>query len=926
MYNFTSDSSVAIAMAMIEGHHRFLEANTGTTNDASVDHFVLNPEGVLSNNRHFIGRTQQQYQPNGDATTEGQSLLILGYLYAYFATKNPKYLTAATKYWDAYVEFFYAGQPPPYEERWIANWIVNGKEPVLANSPVNTVEPPKGGYKGVLISFTAGLGAVPHGTPTWGQYLDVATFAFTGDLNWDAINASVTGTKYDVDWIIAWTGEKVDSNGTVLETGFTGADIGKVKLKNTSITGDYKFNYATRQPVENGGTLIGRNEVQHNRPLHTPLLGSIYQRSNAADGEEWFADACFLMYKATGNGDYMQAFNAVFYTLKEFVTLPLFTSPLKYFEEGMDPKPIFTSNSYDYIYPPESEGQYNTYRDVDGWIYSYIGPTGSKYSLEHSGVDVSLTETSVFSVDIGCSSSTAIVEVVITVDETSTGLKPVYRAVLAPIEGQNPYNQSIPAEHFVRTTPLPLGNPFVFPSKSTLTLGGDAYVSGYKTESGLPQSGAGIVMSLFFPNDSADAVIDFWDQPGGRIPMTKIGYRATHEMDLRIIDDDNWRWYWVLPATANDWSVYELDPGDLVLSGYQPDRAERPDPSAPNVTTVDSVVILLENSSDTDVDFGFWFFNEVPVPYAPLDSPVVEEMTLTYITDSSEVNFFLGDVFFSNTVPTTALPEYAPGVMPFSNVYDESGMVDSTNGIPYPGYQYPMIYSYDPVTNLEYLDNMVNFMYDSQVAYNTIIGELGPVASAFVWSLPGNESFGTPGTFTMMHWGTDVAWSGYQPRAFQAGARALEELKNQGYDSGNSITKLNTYLDNWLNWLHAYISQHGSTPTDFPSDEPSAPLTNDFTGHMTGLWLAGACHAYLAGHTNPHIPMIMDACFKELRDNYVNTGVAGHSMNGSWSPNVSTVNDNSMFFGFWAGEILRGLSLYVICKTKKPGTSTYLFN
>ena len=67
--------------SFIDGFQRFLEKNTGTTNDAKKDHYVLNPEGVLSNNRHFISDSAMQGQPNGDATTEGQSLLILGWLH-----------------------------------------------------------------------------------------------------------------------------------------------------------------------------------------------------------------------------------------------------------------------------------------------------------------------------------------------------------------------------------------------------------------------------------------------------------------------------------------------------------------------------------------------------------------------------------------------------------------------------------------------------------------------------------------------------------------------------------------------------------------------------------------------------------------------------------------------------------------------------
>ena len=136
MFNgsISSDGAVAVALSILEGHHHFILANTGNTVDSEVQHYVINNEGILANNRHFISKTRMQYQPNGDATTEGQSLLVIGYCYAYLATKDDKYLQAAKKYWQAYVDYFYAGDPiPSTPQRWIANWIINGKAPVLAN-------------------------------------------------------------------------------------------------------------------------------------------------------------------------------------------------------------------------------------------------------------------------------------------------------------------------------------------------------------------------------------------------------------------------------------------------------------------------------------------------------------------------------------------------------------------------------------------------------------------------------------------------------------------------------------------------------------------------------------------------------------------------------------------------------------------------
>lgn len=113
---------------MLLGHYDFLERNTGITNSADTDAYVLNPDGVLANNRHFIAHTHQEYQPNGDATTEGQSLLITAAVYAYKATGDARLKAFAEKTFDAYVRYFYGHRThtgdtaniiPATPERWI---------------------------------------------------------------------------------------------------------------------------------------------------------------------------------------------------------------------------------------------------------------------------------------------------------------------------------------------------------------------------------------------------------------------------------------------------------------------------------------------------------------------------------------------------------------------------------------------------------------------------------------------------------------------------------------------------------------------------------------------------------------------------------------------------------------------------------------
>lgn len=55
---------------LLFGHQRFLDNKTGLTItgltiDRSKQHFVFNPDGILSNNRHTVGYTCLESQPNG---------------------------------------------------------------------------------------------------------------------------------------------------------------------------------------------------------------------------------------------------------------------------------------------------------------------------------------------------------------------------------------------------------------------------------------------------------------------------------------------------------------------------------------------------------------------------------------------------------------------------------------------------------------------------------------------------------------------------------------------------------------------------------------------------------------------------------------------------------------------------------------------
>ena len=113
---------------------------------------------------------------------------------------------------------------------------------------------------------------------------------------------------------------------------------------------------------------------------------------------------------------------------------------------------------------------------------------------------------------------------------------------------------------------------------------------------------------------------------------------------------------------------------------------------------------------------------------------------------------------------------------------------------------------------------------------------------------------------------------------------------------------------NYLKWFMK--NNDGHAPTRFKDD--GEVIYDGFTGHMSGLWLAGASMMAIAGYPDHEL---LDLLFAEIQQNY-NVVSANHVMNGGWSSAIrsgtpTTPQNNSMFFGFYTGELLRGLALYM---------------
>jgi hypothetical protein len=346
---------------------------------------------------------------------------------------------------------------------------------------------------------------------------------------------------------------------------------------------------------------------------------------------------------------------------------------------------------------------------------------------------------------------------------------------------------------------------------------------------------------------------------------------------------------------------------------YQPDHDTdvEPKPAAPNYTTIDQVTILPDSAVE-NAHFSWYCVNDVPPLFNGDDG-----WTLTFrivIRGGSAFTGKVGDC----TIKDYRLDSlaYCPGTIPFSNIYSEGTyQLGAWHGMPYPGYQYPFMYTIHADDRYkDWLLNQIRFMHDSQTNYQAQLGELGPGCAAYIWNRWDNYTYGPADTWTTFHWGDGHPWAGYQPCAYNAVVRGKEVPP-----------ELVVYVENWAKWLVGFLDRFDNhTPNEFPT-APNKPVwvENDFTAHMCALWIAGSAYAAMAGCTVEGLSRIMDMGMKEMGDNFTVTDIPGKAINGAWSPWANPTTDNGQAFGFYTGEAMRAIGLYLLYKEHGAGHDIY---
>lgn len=159
----------------------------------------------------------------------------------------------------------------------------------------------------------------------------------------------------------------------------------------------------------------------------------------------------------------------------------------------------------------------------------------------------------------------------------------------------------------------------------------------------------GVLRNVFNADENLSV---YKDRDETKFSLGTITYTSAVEVDLRIEDDNAWRWYCILPISAEQ-STVDLTTVEWVLSGYQLNHEDTEEkPTEPTISTVGFITFLLENSSDASDTATFDIY------------------------DLSNVTTKTARVILSNPSENSTLE-----LLPTSVQYNSKNLVRSVNGV-----------------------------------------------------------------------------------------------------------------------------------------------------------------------------------------------------------------------------------------------------
>lgn len=858
---------------------------------------------------------------------------------------------------------------------WPDNWVTNGKEPKLACYPINWAIPYSSGFLDVELNYSNGRTKVPEGSPYFGEYLTYAYQAYRGELGYECVKAFVqkynddgtvnwdedgNGESHIVDWIVNEDRKKIKFNGNwggvsaeIIEDPAT-EDPGTIQLVDIDVNGTYKTTFACKLPVSLGGYEIQRNELYICWPIQVPV--ALANLQPASDGTEWFLDATRILFTITKKEKYKKAFRSEDFTL---YTMANFSEGLKYFRickgnfgfktDGLgisyswsvnkNIKPVFSRSSTGYLITScheegkvwlDNKGTWVTFASgKEGAIHVELGcsnPDKMNYKIEiRTDEDAEIkysyyikgSEAGNFTYtkkdDVTSSNVQAIDIPVTSFSYKTLSGSPI--SAIPEVIYDTAVSDEAPKGAYTNYT-------CYYPEETeNLSVWGNATAS-YSEEIidyGDYTAKGGVTRYLMKATQAkAGATLGFWhtydnaDKTGTvalKVIPAQIRYRSNCVIGMKFVDANGYefRLKTGIPNTNGKWSTWYLPT----------ERANWTSDYGGSITWPTGMEqISLDVMDDTTIPSGGAYFDWARVN-KPSKAATFTTGNIRYVSIMAEnLSDSTWALAMGNCYPVNYETDlkYCPGTMPYgNNSTTESPQIEAWRGYPYTGYQYPVIYIWSEFATSTYLNNMVKFLYDAQQTYNSKFGVLGPVMQAYYWERWDSVEKGTADTFTNETF--DNSWSGYEPRAFFGPARCYYLLKL----SKKSIPPyLEDYLKNWVNFLINFYKNHKYLPDYFPESGGPTKQTGYDDFPIIFLYLGALCTLRMAGMNIKGMDTCIDWCAQYARDKYlVVAGKPEHVFNGgvSQKPELDsplTGHDQpGEFYGYQAGEILRGIALYL---------------
>jgi hypothetical protein len=816
--------------------------------------YILTSDGLGKNAMQYE-EGRGGYFPTNSGTTETQALLIRGALRAYAATGVTTYLDNARKYADALIKYYFFETEAPTTGLWPCQWIVNAGDTFYTKGPVSSVSSQLNGSVGTVVAFVSGLATIA----------DLATvyraFSSDGTLTWSNVFAEVsTGTEYTIDSYYDKSGNKFTLSGTT--STFTGTTVpskaGQVQLAGAqaTLTGNAKLNYsiytATAVP-------FGTNFECW------PMWRSMDEGewNCAADSLHWLYDAFELLitHDATQTARWARSRDAILRMWTECLTWDTGLYVCKKTADATaaynnDPLTFYITeqSGVEYVTPnvPSSPvGYVRTTRDSNGYISTVLPLDAARTKFRWANESIYIN--GIFTADTDC----------LKLAIGSSGAQ-ASRVILTDSNGYTYQCRYVFGPGTVPTniTSIPLSwfNAGYSWNTGAISYWGDG--SGYHGSLQNGSDGFGFPLSPSVPSITLTYTT----------ANTTVQYRVTDSGGQRAA---------VTLAVGTHTIIITATSGNIVNLDFL-NNAETP------------VAIVIGSISGVHTLVSGIKIRKVWIDFESTAASTIK----------------IGDVYFSGA-PTRETVAYSGGGLPFQ--LSSNSPRGSTAGLTaanfqgpyYMGYQNPVPFiGLNDYTNAEI---MMNMMIAAQAAYLTSTGVTGPVAPVYIPLTWDSIMFGTADTFCWTGPDPNTFWGGFQYRAFAAVADFWQQCVAAPVSNG-AVTKAATFTNSFLTWLDTWLTEN-PTEVMIPSTFNAAvePTVVYSDPQMISLALKGAIFAKKAGADSAVCKRVISSLYALL----VNFNITGGDMDGSFTPDPT----GGVFYGYWAGELLDTLALYILNPT-----------